>query len=74
MPQIYSNNMDLNQLTAISPVDGRYRRQLAQLGEYFSEYALVKYRVIVEIEYFLYLAEKKIFKLDAKTKQHLLNP
>jgi adenylosuccinate lyase len=72
LPQIYSNNMDLNQLTAISPVDGRYRRQLAQLGEYFSEYALVKYRVIVEIEYFLYLAEKKFFKLDAKTKQHLL--
>jgi adenylosuccinate lyase len=60
--------MDLNQLTAISPVDGRYRRQLAQLGEYFSEYALVKYRVIVEIEYFLYLAEKKFFKLDAKMR------
>ena len=64
--------MDLNQLTAISPVDGRYRRQLAHLGEYFSEYALIKYRVIVEIEYFLYLAEKKFFKLDVKAKQHLL--
>ncbi|MEO6252356.1 MAG: adenylosuccinate lyase [Ferruginibacter sp.] len=63
--------MDLNQLTAISPVDGRYRKQLQHLGEYFSEYALIKYRVIVEIEYFLFLAEKKFFKVDGKTKQHL---
>jgi adenylosuccinate lyase len=63
--------MDLNQLTAISPIDGRYRKQLAHLGEYFSEYALIKYRVIVEIEYFLFLAEKKFFKIDAKTRQHL---
>jgi adenylosuccinate lyase len=63
--------MDLNQLTAISPIDGRYRKQLAHLGEYFSEYALIKYRVIVEIEYFLFLAEKKFFKLDAKTKLYL---
>ncbi len=63
--------MDLNQLTAISPIDGRYRNQLAHLSEYYSEYALIKYRVIIEIEYFLFLAEKKFFKLDAKTKQHL---
>jgi len=63
--------MDLNQLTAISPVDGRYRKQLQHLSEYFSEYALIKYRVIVEIEYFLFLAEKKFFKVDAKTKQQL---
>lgn len=63
--------MDLNQLTAISPIDGRYRKQLAHLGEYFSEYALIKYRMIVEVEYFLFLAEKKFFKLDTKTKQHL---
>jgi len=64
--------MDLNQLTAISPIDGRYRKQLQHLGEYYSEYALIKYRVIVEIEYFLFLAEKKFFKVDAKTKQQLL--
>ena len=63
--------MDLNQLTAISPIDGRYRKQLAHLSDYFSEYALIKYRVIVEVEYFLFLAEKKFFKADAKTKQHL---
>ena len=63
--------MDLNQLTAISPIDGRYRKQLQHVAEYFSEYALIKYRVIVEIEYFLFLAEKKFFKVDVKTKQYL---
>ena len=63
--------MDLNQLTAISPIDGRYRKQLQHLSEYFSEYALVKYRAIVEVEYFLFLAEKKFFKMNAKTKQQL---
>ena len=63
--------MDLHQLTAISPIDGRYRNQLQHLGHYFSEYALIKYRVIVEIEYFLFLAEKKFFKADPKTKQYL---
>jgi adenylosuccinate lyase len=63
--------MDLNQLTAISPIDGRYRKQVQQLDEYFSEYGLIKYRVVVEIEYFLFLAEKKFFKIDAKTKQYL---
>ncbi len=65
--------MDLNQLTAISPIDGRYRKQLQHLDEYFSEYALIKYRVLVEVEYFLFLAEKNFFKADAKTKQHLLD-
>src|SRR5438067_12801437 len=63
--------MELNNLTAISPVDGRYRKQIAYLDEYFSEYALIKYRVTVEIEYFLFLADKKIFKADAKTKEQL---
>ena len=63
--------MDLHQLTAISPIDGRYRKQLQHLAGYFSEYALIKYRVWVEVEYFLLLAEKKFFKIDAKTKQHL---
>jgi adenylosuccinate lyase len=63
--------MDLNQLTAISPIDGRYRNQIQHLDEYFSEYALIKYRVLVEVEYFLFLAEKKFFKLDARAKQQL---
>ena len=47
----------LNQLTAISPVDGRYYPQVAVLSEYFSEYALIRYRVHVEIEYFIALCE-----------------
>ncbi len=63
--------MDLNQLTAISPIDGRYRKQVQHLDEYFSEYALIKYRVLVEVEYFLFLAEKKFFKIDAKLKKQL---
>ena len=63
--------MELSNLTAISPIDGRYRKQLHHLDEYYSEYALIRYRVLVEIEYFLFLAEKKFFKLDAKTKKHL---
>jgi len=65
--------MDLNQLTAISPIDGRYRKQLQQLDSYFSEFALIKYRVLVEIEYFLFLGEKKFFKVSAAVKTHLLS-
>ncbi len=49
--------MELNKLTAISPVDGRYRNQVKKLAEYFSEYALIKYRVLVEVEYFIALCE-----------------
>ena len=60
--------MELNALTAISPVDGRYRSQLAGLAPYFSEFGLIQYRVRVEVEYFLFLAEKKIIKLPAKVK------
>ena len=47
--------MVLNNLTAISPVDGRYRRATERLADYFSEYALIRYRVRVEIEYFIAL-------------------
>ncbi|MEO6729921.1 MAG: adenylosuccinate lyase [Ferruginibacter sp.] len=65
--------MELNQLTAISPIDGRYRHQLQHLDEYFSEYALIKYRVLVEVEYFLFLGEKKFFKVPAAAKTHLTN-
>jgi adenylosuccinate lyase len=49
--------MKLNALTAISPVDGRYRDKTASLSAYFSEYALIRYRVLVEIEYFIALCE-----------------
>ncbi len=63
--------MELNNLTAISPIDGRYRKQVNFLGNYFSEFALIKYRVYIEIEYFLFLADKKLFKLTPKAKQKL---
>ncbi len=49
--------MELNSLTAISPIDGRYRSKCAKLDEYFSEYALIRYRVRVEVEYFIALCE-----------------
>ncbi|MEQ1625434.1 MAG: adenylosuccinate lyase [Sediminibacterium sp.] len=63
--------MELNNLTAISPIDGRYRRQTSHLDEYFSEYALIKYRVLVEIEYFFFLADKRFFKLPIKARTAL---
>jgi len=49
--------MDLTVLTAISPIDGRYRSKTETLAEYFSEYALIRYRIRVEIEYFITLCE-----------------
>jgi len=49
--------MSLNELNAISPIDGRYRNKVASLAPYFSEEALIKYRVRVEIEYFIALCE-----------------
>lgn len=49
--------MIFSTLTAISPVDGRYRNKAENLAAYFSEYALIKYRVLVEIEYFITLSE-----------------
>lgn len=48
---------DLNVLNAISPIDGRYHTQTASLSDYFSEFGLIKYRVLVEIEYFIALCE-----------------
>src|ERR1044071_9687147 len=63
--------MELNSLTAISPIDGRYRSQVQHLDDYFSEYALIKYRVLVDVEYFRFLAEKKFFPLPAETAKAL---
>lgn len=54
---ITSKAMQLTQLTAISPIDGRYRSKCEQLDEYFSEFALIRYRVRVEVEYFIALCE-----------------
>ena len=63
--------MQLSSLTAISPVDGRYNKNTLQLAQYFSEYALIKYRLKVEVEYFITLSEKKFFKADIKLKTAL---
>ncbi len=52
--------MQINQLTAISPIDGRYRSKTESLSGYFSEYGLIKYRVEVEVEYFISLCESGI--------------
>ncbi len=65
--------MQFLSLTAISPIDGRYHNQLEHLNIYFSEFALIKYRVKVEIEYFIFLSEKKIFNLKPLLKKQLRN-
>ena len=65
--------MQLQPLTSISPIDGRYRNQLQHLDEYFSEFALIKYRVKVEVDYFLFLSQKRFFKASPKVKNQLLN-
>ena len=62
----------MSQLTSISPIDGRYHKQTSSLGAYFSEYALIKYRVLVEVHYFLFLADKKFFKVSPSLKKALL--
>ena len=57
--------MKLDLLTAISPIDGRYRGKTEQLADYFSEYALIRYRIRVEIEYFITLCELPLPQLEA---------
>jgi len=57
--------MELSTLTALSPADGRYRDKTADLSVYFSEYALFKYRILVEIEYFISLCELPLPQLSA---------
>jgi adenylosuccinate lyase len=57
--------MELNSLTAISPVDGRYWSKSESLSDYFSEYALIRYRVLVEVEYFIALCELPLPNLRA---------
>ena len=63
--------MELTSLTALSPIDGRYRHQVQYLDEYFSEYALIKYRVIVEIEYLFFLSQQQFFTLPDTAVKHL---
>ncbi|SHM00237.1 adenylosuccinate lyase [Mucilaginibacter sp. OK098] len=68
--------MTLTPLSAISPIDGRYRNTTAELAAYFSEYALIKYRVFVEIEYFIALCEHplpQLQKFDKNVAEKLRN-
>jgi len=60
--------MTLSELTAISPVDGRYRNKTKELANYFSEYALFKYRIKVEIEYFIALTKQGIIPYEVSKK------
>ncbi len=62
--------MDLNSLTAVSPVDGRYHSKTESLAPYFSEFALIKYRVRVEIEYFISLCELPLPQLKDFPQEH----
>ena len=60
--------MELDILTAISPIDGRYRSKAGALADYFSEFALIKYRVRVEVEYFIALCELPLPQLEGVDK------
>ncbi len=60
--------MKLNALTAISPIDGRYRNKTEELDVYFSEYALIRYRVLIEVEYFIALCELPLENLKSIDK------
>lgn len=60
--------MELSILTAISPVDGRYRGKVSELAPYYSEFALIQYRVRVEIEYFIALCELPVPQLQGVDK------
>jgi adenylosuccinate lyase len=60
--------MQNSTLTAISPIDGRYRSQVKELAPYYSEYALIRYRVLVEIEYFIALCEIPLEQLKGVDK------
>lgn len=62
--------MDLNSLTAISPLDGRYRQKVDELNNYFSEFGLIKYRLMVEIEYFIALCDIPLPQLSDFRKEN----
>src|SRR5437870_720695 len=66
-----TERMDLNPLNAISPVDGRYRSQTEELASYFSEEALIRYRLLVEVEYFIALCELPLPELKPVEKTAL---
>lgn len=62
--------MELSELSAISPIDGRYRNKTSELDEFFSEYALIRYRLLVEVEYFIALCELPLPQLKNVDHKH----
>lgn len=60
--------MQLTELNAVSPIDGRYRSKTKSLSTYFSEEALIRYRVLVEVEYFIAMCEFNIPQLQGVDK------
>ena len=65
--------MNMQSLSAISPIDGRYRKSTEDISRYFSEFALIRYRVFVEIEYFIALYELKLPELKNIKKSEIKN-
>ena len=65
----------MNNLLNISPIDGRYHEKTKELSDYFSEYALIKYRVLIEIKWLIYLLEKGIIdeSITSDEKDKILN-
>jgi adenylosuccinate lyase len=63
--------MELNNLTAISPLDGRYRQKTGELDIYFSEFGLIRYRLMVEIEYFIALCDIPLPQLSYFRKENI---
>ena len=66
--QQHNNMQHLSELNAISPIDGRYRNKTQNLAPYFSEEALIKYRVLIEVEYFIALCEVPLPQLSGVDK------
>ena len=67
----FNHDMEFHSLNAISPIDGRYSKQVEKLHDYFSEYALIKYRLHVEVEYFVALCEHPLPQLKHLSKGDL---
>ncbi|NMC38482.1 MAG: adenylosuccinate lyase [Bacteroidales bacterium] len=65
--------MELNSLTALSPLDGRYRQKVDELDVYFSEFALIRYRLLVEVEYFIALCDIPLPQLADFRKENYTN-
>src|ERR1700742_3152162 len=66
-----NTSMELQTLTAISPIDGRYRRQVEGLDRYFSEFGLIRYRVRIEVEYLFHLSQAGFLTLPDTARSAL---